>query len=243
MSDYSPPGGAQEPDNPSAEPQQRPGSGQTGSGHDPYAAPPPSNGGSSGWSGQAPPPPPAPGGDDQAPPPAYGQAPPPPAYGQAPPPEAYGQAPGAVARPKTMDNAVRLMQAGGVIALIGLVISLLDRSAIREAIEKAQPTFTTSQVDAAVTTATVFAVIFGLIGAGLWFWMAAVNGKGRKWGRILATIFFVISVLSAIYAFSTPGAALSKILGIVQFLVGAAAIYFMYRKESTEFYNAASAPR
>ncbi len=204
-----------------------------------------------------PPPPPSGGGDEQgqqpgadqggfppppplAPSPGYQQAPAP-AYGQAP---GYSQAPAApVTRPPAMDNAVRLMQAGAVIAVIGLIISLLDRGAIRDAVEKSDSTLTSSQVDSAVAAATVFGIFFGLVGAGLWLWMAAANGKGKKWARIVATVFFALSALSTIYGFATPGAALTKVISIIQFLIGAGAVYFMYRKESSAFYEAGWAPR
>lgn len=206
-----------------------------------------------------PPPPPPGGADDRGEHPSYGATdgaqgvplPPPPdgGYGSAPPPEgAYGQAPVAVARPPAMNNAVRLMQAGGVVALISLIVLLFSKSTIHDAVVKANEKstgtrLTASQIDTAVNASIAVGVVLGLIGAALWFWMAMVNGKGRSWGRIVATVFFVLSALSTIYGFASAGAPLSKLLGALQFLIGAAAIFFMYRKESSEFYRGSSAPR
>jgi hypothetical protein len=34
-----------------------------------------------------------------------------------------------------------------------------------------------------------------MLGVGLWVWMAVKNGHGRKWARVVATVFGVINVL------------------------------------------------
>lgn len=204
-----------------------------------------------------PPPPPPPGGSEEPGHEAasgqggYGQAPPPPpagGYGQAPPP-AYGEAPGPVSRPPAMDNAVRLMQVGGVVAIISVVIGLFSKGTIHDAIVKANENatatkkLTASEIDSLTTVSMVSAVVVGLIAVALWFWMASVNGKGKQWGRIVATVFFVLSVLSLVASLARPESVLTRILGLVQLIVGAAAIYFMYQKDSSEFYRASSAPR
>ncbi len=214
---YPPPPGEGEPQRPGEPPQDYGG----------YAVPP-------GGSAPPPPPPPPDGG--------YGQAP---AYGPGP---AGGPSGPPAARPPAMDQAVRLMQVGGIIALIGVVVGLFSRGTIRDAIAKANETATgsklsESQIDAAATASFAFAIVVGLVGAGLWFWMARANGNGRKWARTVATVFFVLSLLSLFGSLVQTEPIITRLLGVVQFLVGAAAIYFLYRKESTAFYAARSAPR
>lgn len=164
------------------------------------------------------------------------------------PPEGYQQAPAPVGRPAAMDLAVKLMQVGAVLSLLSALSSLLFKSQIRSAVEKASAKssspLTSDQVNTAVNSAMVVAIIVGLIGVALWLWMASANGKGKSWARILSTIFWVLSLLSLISSVvqgKTP--ALSLILAILTVVVGAYVLFLLYKKESSEFYRATSAPR
>jgi hypothetical protein len=52
-----------------------------------------------------------------------------------------------------------------------------------------------SALDAAVGLGLVFALVSGLINAGLWAWMAVMNGKGRSWARIVATVLAALGIV------------------------------------------------
>ncbi|GAB3077108.1 hypothetical protein [Phycicoccus sp. Root101] len=180
----------------------------------------------------------------------YGTPPPPPgpeggSYGQMPqmdPSQAPSAAP--VTRPPAMDQAVLLMKVGAGLSLLGLLLSLFMRDAIRQAVEKSNNgSLTASQVDTAVTVGTATGIVFGLVGVGLWLWMASANGKGKSWARIVATVFFAISVLGLLSTLVQAGPLLSKLINVVSVLLGAYIIVLLYKKESSEFYQASSAPR
>jgi FtsH-binding integral membrane protein len=88
----------------------------------------------------------------------------------------------------------------------------------------------------------IAAIAAGVIGIALWLWMASANGKGKKWARIVATVFAAINVLSFVYALTTDTSpTLSLLVGAASVLVGIAALVFMYRSDATQFYNANSA--
>ncbi len=160
------------------------------------------------------------------------------------------QAPGAgapVAQPASIAMAVKLMYVGAVLSLLGALSTLLFRDAIRDGVQKASDKaatpMTSSEIDTAVSVGVTVAVISGLIGVALWLWMASANGKGRKWARIVATVFFVLSVLSTLSSLIQHPPVLSLVLGILSVLLGAYIIYLLYRPESTQYYDAQSAPR
>ena len=176
--------------------------------------------------------------------------PPPPAYGSAPPPAPnYGiPAPMVpVAAPASIKQAVLLMKVGAGISLVSLLSIFIFRSEMRtaaeEAVAKSGGTLKASDVDALVNLGMAIGVISGLIGAGLWLWMAVANGKGKNWARIVATILFAIHTLSFVANFSQPTALLSRVLGIVMWLVAAYIIVLLYKKESSQFYAANAAPK
>ncbi len=158
---------------------------------------------------------------------------------------------GPVVRPPAMDTAVRLMQVGGVLSIVSLLSVFLVKGQIRDAVQKAAEdaaktsgtALDPATVDAMVNIGIGFGVFFGLIGSLLWFWMASANGKGKSWARTVATVFFVLSLISFLASFIQPTATLSTILSVLSVGVGAAAIFLMYKKESTAFYRASSAPR
>lgn len=187
------------------------------------------------------PPPPAPGFDAAPPPPAapnpYGSAP---AYAQAPPS-------GPVPRPKSMDLAVLLMRVGAGLSVLSLLLSFLTTGDIREqarkTLEDSGETVDPAVVDAAVAIGIGIAVVSGLLGAGLWLFMAWANGKGKSWARIVSTVLFGISLIAFLISFVQPAAGLSRIVSIVSIALGAYIVFLLWKKESSEFYAAASAPR
>jgi hypothetical protein len=190
----------------------------------------------------------------------YGSPPPPP-----PPPPPEGQDPGQfsgmqsmpgyeapvtgapVSKPASIAMAVKLMYVGAALSLLGVLSTVFQLDSIRDAVEKASADastpMTSSEMDAAVAVAVAFAVVVGLIGVALWLWMAAVNGRGRKWARIVATVFYGLFVLSALASLLQSPPALSLILSLVSLVLGAYILVLLYRKESTQYYEAQSAPR
>ncbi len=154
---------------------------------------------------------------------------------------------GPVAQPASIAMAVKLMYAGAALSVLGLLSTFLMRDTIREAVQKASDdagtSMTSSEVDAAVGLAVGFGAVAGLIGVALWLWMASANGKGRKWARILATVFFGLSVLSTLGSLVQHPPVLTLVISIVSLALGAYVIFLLYRPESTQYYNAQSAPR
>jgi hypothetical protein len=85
-------------------------------------------------------------------------------------------------------------------------------------------------------------VIGGLIGAGLWFLMAVTNNRGAKWARIVATIFFAINTIGLLTTvFGQSRTVTGIVFGVVIWLVGLGAMVFMWNKDSSAYYEAASA--
>ena len=89
--------------------------------------------------------------------------------------------------PPSVLNAVKLMYAGAAVSTVSLVISLANISSTKAAIRKARPSLTPTQVNQLNTFIITLAIVSGLIGIGLWLWMAKMNGQGKNWARVLST--------------------------------------------------------
>ena len=139
--------------------------------------------------------------------------------------------------PPSVVNAVKLMYVGAAISVISLVISLASIGGTKDAIRKARPTLTTTQVNQLNTFIIALAVVSGVIGVALWLWMARANGQGKNWARILSTVLFGLATLDLFGVLSQPKTALGLIFPVLTWLVGLGAIILLWRKESTEFFK------
>jgi hypothetical protein len=142
--------------------------------------------------------------------------------------------------PPPVQNAVKLMYAGAGISALGLILGVLTLGSLKSAIEKASPTLTASQVNAAEAVGIAFVLIFGLLGVGLWVWMARMNGAGRSWARIVASVLFGLNTIGLFSDIARPNSIITVIFAVLGWLVGLGAIVLLWRPESTAFYNAAS---
>ncbi|WP_026207932.1 hypothetical protein [Catelliglobosispora koreensis] len=170
-------------------------------------------------------------------------------YSQPQPPVPPRQ-PGAVAAvaPPSIKNAVWAMYAGAALSALSTIIGLTTKTQVMDAyrralIEDGESVARVNElVDNASTAWAPTAIASGLIGLLLWIWMAMANGKGKKWARIVATVLFAINTIGTIYTFfSVPRPhGISMVINVLMWLAGLAAIYFLYTKESSAFFDRAS---
>ncbi len=150
-------------------------------------------------------------------------------------------------QPPSLRNAVRLMWAGAALGLLSAIISLAFASKIKNAVitaalksnatarSEGKTVLTASQIHTLANATVVVLVVAGVIGILLWVWMAWANNKGRNWARMVATVLFALDTISFIFSFGR--ASLSIIFLALEWVVGLAAIVFLWRKDTTEYIN------
>lgn len=153
--------------------------------------------------------------------------------------------------PDTVQNAFYLMLAGAVLQTIGIVSALAQIGTIRDMIRERvadRPDASTIDVDSLVNIAIVTIVVVGLIGVGLWLWMAFANRAGKNWARITATVFFGISTLSLLSSLAARSSdstmnigssetTIGTVLNVVIWLVGLATIIFLWHRRSGPYFK------
>jgi len=139
--------------------------------------------------------------------------------------------------PPSVLNAVKLMYAGAAVSTVSLIISLADISGTKAAIKKARPNLTATQVSQLNTFIIGLAIVSGLVGIALWLWMARANGQGKNWARIVSTVLFGLATLDLIGVFSQPKTILGLVFPVLTWLVGAGAVWLLWRPESTAFFK------
>jgi hypothetical protein len=139
--------------------------------------------------------------------------------------------------PVSVLNAVKLMYAGAAISTVSLVISLADVSGTKAAIRKARPGLTATQVNQLDTFIIALAVVSGVVGIALWLWMARANGQGKNWARVVSTVLFGLATLDLFGVFSQPKTVLGLVFPVLTWLVGAAAVWLLWRPDSSAFFK------
>ena len=144
--------------------------------------------------------------------------------------------------PPSVLNAVKLMYVGAAVSAISLIVSLSTVGSLRSTIRSRDPSFTQSQIHSAEAVVVAFAVIDGLISVGLWIWMASANKAGKNWARITSSVFFGLNTLGVLAIFSEAEPTLSRLITLLVWLVGLAAIVLLWRKPSSEYFAAQRRP-
>lgn len=143
--------------------------------------------------------------------------------------------------PGSVRTAVKLMYAGAAVTALGLIGALITVGAARTALHNARPSLTPSQLHAAVVTYVVAGVVSDVVAVGLWIWMALANQAGKSWARITASVFLGIDTIFFALGIGRSGLLLSTVTSVVIWLIGLAAVVFLWRRESSEYFAASSA--
>ena len=144
-----------------------------------------------------------------------------------------------------MLTAVKLMYTGAAVSAVGLIIGLALIIVDIDAAARGQ--FLGHSLAAQKPLVITVWMVFGLVVIALWLWMARANGQGRIWARILSTVLFGLATLQLPGGFTQPvsdagfGATVlyygGTVLFVAAWLVGAAAVWLLWRPASSAFFK------
>ncbi len=140
--------------------------------------------------------------------------------------------------PTSVQTAVRLMYAGAGISAISFILGLVTIGSVRRTLEKQNPTYSASKISSLVNAEIAIVVVAGVIGVGLWLWMAWANKRGKNWARITGTVFFALYTLDLILVAARSASGVSTVFAIVTWLVGLGATIMLWRRESSSYFHA-----
>jgi hypothetical protein len=149
-------------------------------------------------------------------------------------------------RPQSVRIAVILMYAGAALSAISLVVSLALTGRIKSAVGtaaqkvKTSKPLTVAQIHAIENFYVVLIVVILLVSIGLWLWMAWANGRGKGWARILSSVFFGFNTLWLVVSVGRTGGP-AIFIGI-GWLIGLAALIFLWRRDTTQYIAQCQAP-
>jgi hypothetical protein len=143
-------------------------------------------------------------------------------------------------RPPSIRLAVNLMYIGAALAAFRIVLILALIGEVRDQIREDDPSLTDSEVSSRVTGGVAVAIVFALIGVGLWLWMAHENGAGKSWARVVATVLAGLNIVSSLLLLA--GSAMGvNILGLAYMVLAIVILVQLYRPDASAYYRARSA--
>jgi hypothetical protein len=151
------------------------------------------------------------------------------------------------AAPAPVLTAVKVVYAGAAVSavelIIGLALIIVDIKAAARGPFLGH-SLTAPQMRPLIITVWI---VFSLVVIALWLWMARANGQGRNWARILSTVLFGLATLQLRGDFTQPvshagfGATVlyygGTALFVAAWLVGAAAVWLLWRPASSAFFK------
>ena len=154
--------------------------------------------------------------------------------------------------PVSVRNAVRLMYLGAAVSLATVIVDLATEGATRSAMLSALKAGirksggvlpTASQFNSGVTDTLALVSVLGLIGVGLWIFVARGSRNGRDWARATASVLFGLDTLAALIGppdmgVRGPEADVARIFAGIVWLIGLTAVAFLWRKDSGAFFRA-----
>ncbi|SDK29138.1 hypothetical protein SAMN05428985_103430 [Nocardioides sp. YR527] len=186
-------------------------------------------------------------------------------YGYQPYPAAVATPTVPTERPKTLTYAVIGMWIGGLLNIVATILLFtmdtteMKTLMVRE-MEK-QPTYDPSVLDARemadifIPILQIGGAVLGLVALGLWIWMAVMNGKGRNWARIVATILGALSLAgslssvgniagnAALGGATMPMSAGNVVLSVLDPLLVIAILVLLWLRPSSAYFSAVGAAR
>lgn len=148
--------------------------------------------------------------------------------------------------PRSIIEAVRVMQFAGALSLLEIVRAFLTRSDLRAAFvgeSRAQGAEVgAADIDRIVTLSLTITVVYAIISAAAWFTMARTTRQGSKWGRWVACALLPVA-LGVFFGGLLPTAGvLSRVVPVVLLMLGVWALVLLWQKDSSAWIRFTTAP-
>jgi hypothetical protein len=143
--------------------------------------------------------------------------------------------------PVTVQRAIRLMYGGAATSTVYLIAALATmgslKSALANANKTAQHPLTASQINGEATGYIIYVAFVGVVAIALWLWMARMNGRGKSWARITATVLFCLWTINTVGTVAQTRLILAIVFPVIAWLLGLGAVFLLWRPDSTAFYK------
>lgn len=143
--------------------------------------------------------------------------------------------------PPQVVSAVRVMLVNVGILVISTVVTLTTKSHLRSVIAHRHPEYTSSHLDTLVNAAVISGVVFGLIFAAAYAWLAFRVRAGRNWARITTFVLAGLGILSGVSGLASNNRTTpSVLLNLLSLVLNGSVVVLLARKPSNEYFRGTS---
>ncbi len=149
--------------------------------------------------------------------------------------------------PRSITDAVRLMQFGAVLEVLEIARGFLTRGGLRSAVVAEATTSGLSTHDADIDTVVFVSLAVTTVIAVLscigWLLLARATARGSRWGRFIATGLFALALFGFFGGLLPTGGAFARTLALALLMVGGWAVIRLWHRDSSAFIRYQSVPR
>ena len=149
--------------------------------------------------------------------------------------------------PRSILEAVRLMQFGALLSVAEVVRAFVTRSDLRAAFAReakaASIDATATDLDRVVAVSLTTSTLAGILGAVLWVVMSRVTLRGSRWGRIVACVLLALAVGVFAGGLLATAGPFARVLAVAQLLVGAWALIRLFHRDSSAYIKYQTTPQ
>jgi hypothetical protein len=136
--------------------------------------------------------------------------------------------------------AVRLMWAGAVLSLVGVVLAFATIDDVKRKIAadlRDQHKYSQHDVDALSQNLVASTTLGSLLAAVMWLWMARANRAGKRWARAIATTLGALNLAWFAVSITAEGVTVAQLVlsGLIV-LVGVAVLALLWHRDSGDYY-------
>jgi hypothetical protein len=148
--------------------------------------------------------------------------------------------------PRSIVDAVRLMQFGAGLEVVEVIRGFLTRGQLRDAIRHevavGKLPATAADIEGVLRFTLTLTTVVALVSAVIWLAVARATARGSRWARIIASVLFPVS-LGLFAGGLLPTAGLfARTLALALLLVGAWALVRLWHRDSSAYIRHQSAP-
>ncbi|RZS44553.1 hypothetical protein EV193_101429 [Herbihabitans rhizosphaerae] len=158
------------------------------------------------------------------------------------PPPSDRELPKQPERPKAIDTAFLLALGGVAISIVSTLLTMVIRDKwandyARQFLDGSGKAFTDADVANLVSTIKPVAAVAVFVGAGIAALFVYKMRAGRNWARIVLTVFAIFGAMGLFSVLVEAGAPLDMMWDVAQVAFSVAAVVYMFKPESTEYFN------
>jgi hypothetical protein len=151
-----------------------------------------------------------------------------------------------VVPPRSIVDAVRLMQFGAALEVLEVVRGLLTRGQLRDAVRtevvRGKLPASAADIEGVLRFTLTLTTVVALVSALIWWAMARATARGSRVARIVASVLFPVSVGLFVGGLLPTAGLFARTLALALLLIGAWALVRLWHRDSSAYIRYQSTP-